>query len=248
MAAKTNAFLELLKSDKYYDTIYDAVFSFCCGHKNNIVLDHADGYDISRIASIEDATLNYQNVFIDDKGNSNIEFDIGIEVELECEGVSGKYHDHDSYSSSFWVIVSCRGNLDKKLDDFKIYAVEEYSRSKPTKPLSGDMIPFIKREDYHHYAEELLSKYYPEALNGATQVDVYKLASNMGLKVYDVSLSEYCSIFGQVFFDDTEIELFDRDKGEVVKRKVEAGTILYDSMANFLYSFGTQTDIVSYSE
>ena len=159
--AVTNTFLEFLQNNnKCSDGIYNSIYDFCNHHKQ-LLCDKCDGYDVYRVVDVEDINLEYKQVWIDDNPGAIIDFDIAIEVSAEVEGVSGNHHDHDSYTSTFWALLSCRGYLAKKLKDFTVLRVDEFdSRSKPKKPLSGDMVPIIKGEDYDKYANEILLKFY----------------------------------------------------------------------------------------
>src|SRR5690606_25826283 len=118
------------------------------------------------------------------------------------------HRDRESYSSRFWVMVSCKGSLDKKLSDFQIIGVDEFNKSSPKKPLTGDLVPYITKQEYEHYANEILEKYYypyyPEAKHSPEKINTDELANRMGLTVINTSISKNKSIFGQIFFADSE--------------------------------------------
>ncbi len=155
--AASNAFIEYLQNDdRCSDSIYNKIFEYCNYHKK-LLCEKCDGYDVYRVVGVEDIDLDYKQVWIDDTPGTIIDFDIAIEVFAEVEGVSGKHHDHDSYTATFWVLVSCRGDLAKRMNDYAVIRVDEFdSRSKPKKPLSGDMVIIIKNEEYDRYADEIL--------------------------------------------------------------------------------------------
>lgn len=232
-----NTFLEYLKNGRLADEIYNEVFNFCNHHKS-LLLEKCDGYDVYRIIDVNDIDLDYKQVWIDDTPGTTIEFDIAIEVDAEVEGVSGKHHDHDSYSSRFWVLVSCKGDLAKSLSGFRIIGIWEFNtRSKPKKPLSGDMVPIMRSEDYESYANEILKKYYPEALEKGANVDVYELAKRMGFIIKETNISKDRIIFGQFFFNTAKTKLIG-DDGNEYEVTIEKNTILVDTNAAYLYSYG----------
>lgn len=236
--AVTNTFLEFLQNNnKCSDGIYNSIYDFCNHHKQ-LLCDKCDGYDVYRVVDVEDINLEYKQVWIDDNPGSIIDFDIAIEVSAEVEGVSGKHHDHDSYTSTLWVLLSCRGDLAKRLKDFTVIRVDEFdSRSKPKKPLSGDMVPIIKGEDYDKYANEILLKFYPEALSNNNGIDVELLAKRMGFTIKEACISNDGSVFGKFFFNKTKAMLYDRE-GKCHEEEVEKDTILIDTKATYFYSYG----------
>ncbi len=246
---KPNSFLKYLESDKFCDRIYSSIFSWCLKNKD-LLLERIDGSNVSYIAEIEDMDLDFINVWIESKDDSKIEFDIAIEVTADVVGASGKHHDRDSYSSRLWVMVSCSGSLDKKLSDFYILGVDEFNKTSPKKPLSGDLVPYIAKQQYEHYANEILEKYYypyyPEAKNNPQRINADELAKRMGLSVINTSISKSKSIFGQIFFADAEVILYDLDKKQNVKKLVRRNTILVDSDAAFLYSFGSRNMTIAH--
>lgn len=249
MGNKPNTFLDYLENNIFYDKIYDSIFSWCKNHKK-LLEDRVDGYNVSYISEIEDLDLDYQNVFIDSKEGTKIEFDITIEVTVNVEGVAGKYQDRDSYSARLWVMVSCSGSLGKKLKDFYIIGVDEYIKTKPIKPLSGDFYPYIKRIDYDEYANAILEKYYfkyhPESKTNPVPINVDELAAKMGLTIQNTSISKDRSIFGQIFFADVEVEFYNSEKSVLEKRKISKNTILVDTEAAYLRSFGSRNMTIAH--
>ena len=235
MATK-NSFLDFLQNDaKCYNEIYNRVYDFCNHHKQ-LLCDKCDGYDVYRIVDVEDINLEYKQVWIDDTPGTTIDFDVAIEVCADVEGVSGKHHDHDSYNSTLWVLVSCKGDLAKKLKDFAVIRLDEFdSRSKPKKPLSGDMVPIIKGEDYDKYANEIILKFYPEALTKNAIVDAEILAKRMGFSIKEANISKDGSVFGKFFFERSKTILYD-DSGNEYEEEVEKDTILIDTKATYFYS------------
>ncbi len=249
MKKTTNSFLTFLQTDKFNDRIYESIFSWCKNNKE-ILLDKINGHNIRYIGEIYDLELDYKSVTIDSKEDTKIEFDIAIEITVELEGVSGKYFDRDSYTSRTWIVVSCTGSLDKRLSDFQVTNVDDYSKSKVRKPLGGDFVPFIRINEYDEYASEILEKYYydefPEAKNRPIPINVIKLAKNMGLTVINTSISHDRMIFGQMIFKDTVVELYNDKTKEYQKKRVRQDTIIVDENAAYLWSFGSKNMTIAH--
>lgn len=229
--------------------IKKSIFSWCIDHRDELI-DKLDGHDISYIARIEEVDLHFINVWIDSKENTDIQFDLAVEVEVTAEGVSGKHHDRDQYSARVWVTVACTGSLARKLSDFKIEDVFEFNKSKPRKPLSGDFVPFMSKNQYDEYANEILEKFYfkdiPEANSTPLAINADLLASNMGLTIINTSITKDRSIFGQIFFDDAEVDLYNHEKIGYEKKLIKKDTMLVDDKAAYLRSFGSRNQTIAH--
>lgn len=248
MEKKPNSFLDYLENDIFYDKIHDSILSWC--NRNKDVLIDRIKDDVKYISPVDDIDLDFENVWIDSKEDTRIEFDIAIDVTANVEGFFGGHHDSDAYSPSLWLTVSCSGSLDKKLSDFCILGVEEYSKSKPNKPLSGNFVPIIKKSSYDEYANEILDKcyfkYHPEARINPMPINVDELASRMGLTIQNTTISKDRSIFGQIFFADVEVELFNAEKSALEKRQISKNTVLVDTEAAYLRSFGSRNMTIAH--
>lgn len=93
-------------------------------------------------------------------------------------------------------------------------------------------------------AEDFLRKYYPKALLEPIEVDPYELANKMGLHVRMEYLTKDGSVFGRTYFCDCEIDLYNPETGDFYKDNVEAGTIIVDKQAYFLYSVGASHNTI----
>ena len=243
MIKKPNSFIEYLQADRFFNKIKNSIFSWCINHKDELI-NRLDGYDIRYIAHVEEIDLDYKNVWIDSKENTDIQFDLAVEVEVTVEAVSGKHHDRDIYSARTWVTVVCEGSLAKKLWDFKIVDVLEFNKTKPSKHLSGDFVPFMSRNQYDEYANEILEAFYykdyPEAKTNPLPINTELLASKMGLTIVNTCITKDRSIFGQIFFADAEVELFNTEKKENEKKIIKKNTMLVDDKVAYLRSFGSR--------
>ncbi len=66
------------------------------------------------------------------------------------------------------------------------YALNEY------------LLPVLEKDQYDAFAEEMLAKYYPEALIAPEKMDGEELARRMGLTVIYTSISRYGTEFGRI--------------------------------------------------
>ncbi len=218
---KYNKFLEYLKNEKYNE-IYQEVKYYFIRNKDRLADRLSE--NISQVIYISDVDLYFKWVWIDDLPNDKIKFRIAISVNVEAQVRYGRHRDVDSRSLyDNWICVHCSGDLSKALQDFKIWSIEEYyNKEAQEKPLSNGMVPLLHKQDYQKIADEMLAKFYPQALDTPMQLDVNALANNMGLTIFEYPLSNSGSILGQIFFEDCVIEI----QGQ--KTSIPAKTILVD--------------------
>jgi Zn-dependent peptidase ImmA (M78 family)/DNA-binding phage protein len=223
---KKNSFLDYISS-KHNDLFCKRVTSFLYAHKD-LVLDKLP-LSVSRLGEIELSDIYYNTVYLDMKDADVVCFDIAIEAEIGAETISGKHNDHDYDSCRLWLMLRCDGKLSNCFSFINVN-VDEFNKQRQQKPMTGDLVPIIRKDEYEKYAREILEKYYPEALSGVCKIDAEKLAHKMGLNIIYETISDNGSIFGQVFFEDSFIN---GDKNRPVKKD----TIVIDSLSNNIFSY-----------
>lgn len=101
----------------------------------------------------------------------------------------------------------------------------EFNKNKPNKPLSGDFVPFMSRNQYDEYANEMLESFYykdyPEAKTNPLPINTEVLGSKVGLTIVNTCIKKDRSIFGQIFFATAEVELFNTKKNEYEKKIIK---------------------------
>ncbi len=180
------------------------------------------------INDVKNVDLNYKQVWIDSKDNNKIDFDIVVEVDADVNAYNRKLKEQCIHSIRLLVLVKCGGDLSIKLKDFRIYGVEDYVMSKPEKPMSGDMVPIIFRNEYEKYGEEILKKYYPEGLVSNKPIDIKKLVTNMGLQVFKTKITKNQSVFGQRYFEDTKTWIYSWISNQWDNINIPKDTIIID--------------------
>lgn len=135
-----------------------------------------------------DTDVKFVNVT--DLPGSMISFGVVLDATLIIYD-EDRYHNDDSESDPQWFMISCRGNLDKRLSDMEITGIEEYcGRTRKDGRLSDSLVPVICRDDLERVADDFLKKYYPEARLQPMWVDPSKLAKHMGPAVISHTISE----------------------------------------------------------
>ena len=92
-------------------------------------------------------------------------------------------------------------------------------------PMNKYLLPVMRREDYDRLAEWLLRKYLPEYYGRDISINIEKLVERMGLAVIKGVFPEN-GVLGEFFFDFGIAEILSHNGEEVIKKKINPGTII----------------------
>lgn len=227
-------------TDRFYNNFYSAVEAYIGENPDRLDLNIRNVRTVGGVALAE---MEIKFVSISDLPEMEIEFDVIVEGEIVVG--EGDYHYDDFDQCYQWFILRCRGDLALSLDDFKINSIDTYNqKNKMDKPISDALVPYIYKEDLDKVATDFLRRYYPEALNVPMSLDPLLLAEKMGLDVKLHDITEDLSIFGQVYFHDSEAEIYDSDAEEYISTSVKARTIFVDPKAYFLRNLGAVNNTI----
>ncbi|WP_096636191.1 helix-turn-helix domain-containing protein [Clostridium cochlearium] len=227
-------------SDRFYNNFYSYLEKHIEENQDKLDLDIQNVHNVGEIVLTD---MEIKMASINDLPGMEIEFDVVIEAEIEVS--EGDYHYDDYDLCNQWFLLNCKGNLENSLDDFQIMGIEVYTqRNKIEKPLSDALVPYIKKEELDSVATDFLKRYYPEVLKNPVDLDPMELASKMGLTVEVRDITKDMSIFGQIYFHDSEAELYDSQKDEMIIEEVKAGTIFVDPKAYFLRNLGAVNNTI----
>lgn len=244
MAAVRSIF-EFVKS-KCYNGLYDAASSFFEANWQSMELSSRKVYRIDN-AELVDATV--QRVYVTDLPDSRIAFDVGLELQI-CVSSADHHGDQDDDCYQ-WLRISCEGDLANGLDDWQIKHIELYAKRKmPENSMSDALVPEIRNEQYEEIATDFLKRHYPEALRVTkvgeppVYVDPEELTQRLGLTIYTQRIREDGSVFGQLFFDEADAEVFDTKQGHTVTVHVPAGSIVVDPQMYLLRNLGSANNTI----
>ena len=169
-----------------------------------------------------------------------ISFDVALSVNVEIH--EGNHHYGSTEERMFWLMVSCLGDLGKKLDDFEILQVLKYNGKNQVKdPMDDSLVPIIPYDKLEAVAEDFLKRNFPEALKIPQRdqppmwVDPTELAKSLTLTIQSHRMKENSSVFGQIYFEDTDADIYDED----VSTHIDGRTILVDPLVYLLRNIGS---------
>ena len=97
------------------------------------------------------------------------------------------------------------------------------------RPLDEYLIPIMNHKARQSEAEQMLRTYYPEALERAVRLDPRILAARMGLRIRYLPLVGHDAYLAMLFFKSDNLQIADRDTGEILTVEVQRDTIVVNA-------------------
>lgn len=228
-------------ADRFYNELFAAISDFAEENSDDLNLRL---YQVNRIRGIELSDITIKYVSVNNFPGSEIEFEVAIEAEFNVREADYHY-DTDEFTNQ-WFMVKCKGDLACGLGDFQITGISIYNgKNRQPKPMSDALVPIISKDNLEAVATDFLRRNNPKVLLQPMAIDPLELAKSMGLSVKLKRITEDCSIFGQIFFQDSTAEIYDEKLCQSVEEEVSAKTILLDPETYFLYNLGKVNNILS---
>ena len=214
----------------FYNDIYNASEEYFLEHLEDLsVIDNDDD-------KVEITDIEVMYVYAGNREDDEIDIDILTNIYAT---VFGYHYNRDSaYEKNRWLRISCIGKPDAGIKNFRVKKVEPYEKGTYSifeNPLSGELIPFICKNELDKIAESFLCKYYPEALTTPTKISTERIVEEMGLQLRQEIISEDVSIFGQIYFQDNLEKglsegtiVIDKRLSEIRNEGVVRNTILHE--------------------
>lgn len=217
-------------------------------HENLHSLD-IELYRIHKAGEPEITEIKVEHFWVDDLPEMKIKFDVALSVIFEIP--EADYHYDNSEEKKIWIMVRCCGDLACNLQDFEIYDVSGYNgKNRAENPMDDSLVPFIPYEKLDEVATEFLKEYYPEALKitpygqPPVWVDPNVLAERLGLTIKTQCIREDTSVFGQLYFVDTDTEMYDANTECNVPVRIDGKTIVVDPKMFLLRNLGSVNNTI----
>ena len=244
--AAGRSFAEFVKN-KCFDGLYEAAEEYASANQDSLDLRT---WHVSRIGEVEFVDANIQRVYVRDLPGMRVAFDVGLELDLCVHDANHRSDEIDECHP--WLRICCEGDLSQGLDDWSINHIEPYNPrgTPPLNSMSDALVPDIPKDRLETVATEFLMEYYPEALRTTPHgqppisIDTAVLAQRLGLTILNKRIREDASVFGQLYFVDTEAELFDAKAGQTVPVHIDAQTIVVDPMNFLLRNLGSVNNTI----
>ena len=195
-----------------------------------------------------DATI--ERVYVSDMPGSEVKFDVGISLALTFTDSDSRNDEYEERTP--WIKISCKGDLTKGLSDWTIINIcPSYDKANISQnSLSDSLVPEISYESLDDVATGFLKQYFPEALKitgvgmPPVAVDSILLAERLNLTICKQRIDKEQAIFGQIYFSDCEVPLYNTDLQKYINTNVRAHTIIVDPDVGLLRSSGAMNNTI----
>lgn len=243
--AEVHSFQEFVK-DKCDNRLIDAAAEYV---RNNWQELELHTHRVNSVGEVRFSYANIKRVLVRDLPELRVAFEVIMDLELELVDANARNDETDEDYP--WIRVYCEGDLANGLDDWQILRIEPCSKQNPPQnTLSDALVPRIDYADLEKVAQEFLEKYYPEALvapkndERPTPVEPDVLASRLGLTIQIRDIKEDASVYGQLFFRDADVELYNSTTHEMEMTHIPEKTILVDPSNAYLRNLGSQNNTI----
>ena len=224
-----------------YQELFDELEDYIASHKSDLRNKYSR---LHKLGTVEFSDMDIKTVHVDDGHEMDISMEIVVSASIIVK--EGDYHYDEEDEIEEWYSISAKGNLSRRLSDFEICSISPYQKGgyRRLNPLDPDFVPQMVKHELDKIAENFLLKYYPDALLQPVWVDPDVLVSKMGLKKEVCSITADCSVFGRIYFHDTDASFYDEENERSITRYVEAGTIFVDPQVFFLRNLGALNNTI----
>lgn len=217
--------------------------------RDNFDPDEFNYYKIHRPGEYELADVSVEHIWTGDLPGTEIKFDVKVSLIIEVHEADHHYDEIEEKKK--YLLISFQGDLALGLSNTTPLEVLEFNgKNYHEKPMDDTLVPYISQDKYEETATAFLKKYYPEALvispkgNPPVWVDPIKLAQILGLEVKQHNIAEDSTIFGQIYFFDSEATFYDNGSEEGKKCSVKANTIVVDPAMYLLRNVGSVNNTI----
>lgn len=219
-----NAFTKYV-ADKFYDELYEVACNFVDENRDIF------RFDTSQLCSIGEFEVidgEIKTIWIGQDEENKINYDVLFIATIYVK--DGHRYSDNSVDFEKWLLCKCSSTFEDDLQTINIHKVDEYSsKSNFVNPLTQNLVPIINNYQYEDLAEQILKKYYPEALNERVEISPFLLAEKLGLDILEKKIEKDDSILGRIYFEDTVASLYDENLSDYVSINIKKDTILIDT-------------------
>ncbi len=228
-------FTNMQKKRLFSEFICSQYLREICSAIEEFAMENPDLFNlkvIDTVSRVECECVYPKKTWIRDLPALELEFDMAFEAELNFFEFSHRREEEEPVTQ--WFLVSGVADLKNGLT---ITEVQLYEKNyKAQSDYTDSLSPCIYEKDTERIAQRFLNEYFPETLEQGCAVDVDTVVRRMGLRVEKRHLSSDLHIFGQILFETSKTEVYDKHP---MLEEFQAGTILIDDRVFFLRNYGS---------
>ena len=215
--------IEKVIAKTFYNEIFSSIERFIGRNRNQIKVLKCNLDDINFI-SLDD--FEVRRILSTLRVNRKLKSYLQVIASVEAKGRNR--YGYESEDGEIWITVSVSYLLE---DGFKEFRVEGVSLTDdeqvPASEFTSDFVPIINSKSLDRISNRILTDYQPGVLESPKPLDIPSFLDSIGVQLIEAKVSPDQSIFGEIVFKTTTIEIFD-EQNMPQSLEVSKGTIVVD--------------------
>ncbi len=203
---------------------YERVIRHCLS-KHLVPLDDRSEFNLDRISRVDLDCASFHKIYFHALNRYEFRVDAVIIASYSVHYLRGR-----PVKEKQWYRVQGTYRLCEKSNFFESVTVYNKADIPEAKPTDKYLSRCLGMSDIDEIVEEMLSEYYPEALEKPMRVNLIYLVKQMGYSLKQARLSLDDSKLGTIVFEDTEITYY--KDGKKMRGIAKKNTILIDKEAH----------------
>lgn len=195
------SFKQLIKTE-YTDEIKDWLESYIPNHLNELTDLHYPNESIGHIKLLD---FDIIKLFINDIGP----YLLDITIQIRQRWQVSVYEEDGSYGFTGhpWANLQTQFRIEEDFHEMGALSYDKYAGTVNHEyPLDDQLVPIINRDQNDEIATKILQSFYPEVFETGEPINPITFALRIKLNINELVLSNDCSIHGQVYFRDCQVE------------------------------------------
>ena len=215
--------IEKIISSTFYNEIFSSVERFIGRNRSQIKVSKCNLDDINFI-SLDD--FEVRRILSTHRLGHKLKSYLQVVASVEAKGRNR--YGYESGDGEIWITISVSYRLEDGFKEFRVEGVTLTDDDQiPESEFTADFVPIINSKGLDRISNLILTDYQPEALESPRPLDIPSFLDSVGVEIVEAKVSPDQSIFGEIVFKTTTIEIFD-EQNMPQPLEVSKGTIVVD--------------------
>ena len=215
--------IEKVIAKTFYNEIFSSVERFIGRNHSQIKVSKFNLDDINFI-SLDD--FEVRRILSTHRLGHKLKSYLQVVASVEAKGRNR--YGYESDDGEIWITISVSYRLEDGFKEFRVEGVTLTDDDQiPESEFTADFVPIINSKGLDRISNLILTDHQPEALESPRPLDIPSFLDSVGVEIVEAKVSPDQSIFGEIVFKKTTIEIFD-EQNMPQPLEVSKGTIVVD--------------------
>ncbi|NQL92496.1 ImmA/IrrE family metallo-endopeptidase [Streptococcus suis] len=231
--------VEKVIASTFYNELFLSIKRFIIRNRSQIKVSKCDLYEINFI-SLDD--FEVRRILSTQRMETGLKSYLQVVAFVEVKGK--KHYGYETECGEVWLNISISYVLDSGFKNFRIEGVNfTDNKQVPDSEYTAEFVPIIESKKFDSIANQILRTHQPEVLETPMSLNIASLLKSIGVNLIEAKVSSDQSVFGEIVFKETIIEVFD-EKNQPQSLLVPKGTIVVDPTVKDFRNQGSYNNTV----